>query len=251
MQATKHCLMTLLMLFTLCQQTYAAQTIRFAMEATYPPFTYINEAGAIQGFDVDIATALCHALDATCQFSNQPWTSLIPSLKLGKFDALISAISITAQREKQVAFTKPYYHNTASYVTSNKTNIEITADSLKKSTLGVQAGSTLESYIHQTYGRNIPVKTYNSIAEAFLDLKADRINIVLADTPVAQAWVKLSENSAFHMLPTLITDSHFFGDGFGIAVQKNNQQLLKQLNSAIDIIQKNGEYEKIYQRYFD
>ena len=69
--------------------SFAETKIQFAMEATYPPFESIDESGNIIGFDVDIAKAICEKINAECTFVNAPFDSLIPSLKLGKFDALI------------------------------------------------------------------------------------------------------------------------------------------------------------------
>src|SRR5690606_17599012 len=102
-------------LFMLSSSIFA-QTIKFAMEATYPPFEYVDASGNIKGFDVDIANALCQQLKAQCEFSNQPFNSLIPSLQLGKFDAIISALGITTERAKQVSFTNPYYQPSGSFV---------------------------------------------------------------------------------------------------------------------------------------
>ncbi|VDZ84008.1 Putative ABC transporter arginine-binding protein 2 precursor [Kluyvera intermedia] len=67
----------------------AAQTIRFATEASYPPFESIDANNQIVGFDVDLANALCKEIDATCTFSNQSFDSLIPSLKFRRVDAVM------------------------------------------------------------------------------------------------------------------------------------------------------------------
>ncbi len=82
-----------------------AQEIKFAMEATYAPFEYMDENNQIQGFDVDIANALCKELDATCTFHNQSFDSLIPALKFKRYDAAISAMDITEARQQQVSFS--------------------------------------------------------------------------------------------------------------------------------------------------
>ena len=83
----------------------AAQTIRFATEASYPPFESIDANNKIVGFDVDLANALCKEIDATCTFTNQAFDSLIPSLKFRRFDAVMAGMDITPEREKQVLFT--------------------------------------------------------------------------------------------------------------------------------------------------
>ena len=82
----------------------AAQTIRFATEASYPPFESIDANNKIVGFDVDLANALCKEIDATCTFSNQAFDSLIPSLKFRRIDAVMAGMDITPEREQQVLF---------------------------------------------------------------------------------------------------------------------------------------------------
>ena len=94
----------------------AAQTIRFATEASYPPFESIDANNKIVGFDVDLANALCKEIDATCTFSNQAFDSLIPSLKFRRIDAVMAGMDITPEREKQVLFTTPYYDNSALFI---------------------------------------------------------------------------------------------------------------------------------------
>ena len=83
----------------------AAETIRFATEASYPPFESIDANNQIVGFDVDLAQALCKEIDATCTFSNQAFDSLIPSLKFRRVEAVMAGMDITPEREKQVLFT--------------------------------------------------------------------------------------------------------------------------------------------------
>ena len=79
----------------------AAETIRFATEASYPPFESIDANNQIVGFDVDLAQALCKEIDATCTFSNQAFDSLIPSLKFRRVEAVMAGMDITPERESR------------------------------------------------------------------------------------------------------------------------------------------------------
>lgn len=225
------------------------KTVRFAMEATYPPFEFVNSSGQIQGFDVDIAKALCNKLKATCTFSNQAFNSLIPSLKLGKFDAIISALGVTKERQKQVAFTESYYEPTSSFVAPTAKKY-VLADIVGK-VVGVQVSSTMEAYLKDQYGHKIKLKTYASIQDAFLDLVSGRVDIVLADTPIAKDWLKQSEHSkSYNIIDKPIVDSAYFGSGFGIAVRKDDKVLLDALNQALADIKKDGTYATISKHYF-
>ena len=78
----------------------AADKIRFASSATYPPFESLNKNNQIEGFDIDLAKAVCKQIDAECSFTNNPFDSLIPALKFRRYDAVISGMDITAERSK-------------------------------------------------------------------------------------------------------------------------------------------------------
>ncbi|MBN0394431.1 transporter substrate-binding domain-containing protein, partial [Pseudomonas aeruginosa] len=87
--------------------------ISFGVSATYPPFESMDANNQIVGFDIDLAHALCKQMQAECTFTNHAFDSLIPALKFKKYDAVISGMDITPERSKQVAFTDPYYANSA------------------------------------------------------------------------------------------------------------------------------------------
>lgn len=85
----------------------AAETIRFATEASYPPFESIDANNQIVGFDVDLAQALCKEIDATCTFSNQAFDSLIPSLKFRRVEAVMAGMDITQNVKSRCCLPRP------------------------------------------------------------------------------------------------------------------------------------------------
>ncbi len=223
--------------------------VRFATEATYPPFEYMDEDGVIQGFDIDIAKAICQVEQLQCTFSNQAYNSLIPSIQMGKFDAAIAAMGVTPEREEQVNFTASYYVPSAVFIAP--LSVHATLASVKGSIIGVQQGSTFESYLKAKYGNTVTLKKYASIQETYLDLIAGRVDMVLADTPIAKDWLSKSDHAkVFGIVEKPIIDHEYFGTGYAIAVNKNNADLLEQLNQGLKTIQKNGTYQKIYHAYF-
>lgn len=228
------------------------KTLSFATEATYPPFEYMNSAGQMQGFDVDILKALCQQMQVQCTFSNQAWDSLIPGLQLGKYDAIFGAMNITAEREKQVNFTHPYYANSASIIANKKARLmDLSPRTMKGQIVGVQAGTTFGQYLQAKYGNHIKVNTYASEEAAFLDLTSGRTNAVMGDTPLIMQWLKKGDHAADYMIVGHpINDKKYFGQGYGIAVKKGNKQLLQQLNKALAAIKANGTYDKILQKYY-
>lgn len=223
------------------------ETIRFATEPTYPPFEYVDVSGNVQGFDIDIAKAICHEMRVRCTFSTQSFNSLIPSLKFGKFDAIIAAISVTTERKKEVDFTQPYYEPSASFVSMKSSDLSLV--SILTLPIGVQQGSTFEKYLREKYNNSLNLKIYISIQDALLDLMAGRISSVLTDTPIAKAWMQ--KNNQYMIVGKPIIDHAYFGNGYAIAVKKNNVNLIYRMNKALTEIKKNGIYQKIIEKHFN
>jgi len=223
----------------------AAQTIRFAMEASYPPFESMDASNKIVGFDVDLANALCKEIDATCTFTNQAFDSLIPSLKFRRFDAVISGMDITPEREKQVLFTQPYYENSALFVGQKGKIADIAA--LKGKKVGMQNGSTHQKFITDKHPE-ISVVPYDSYMNAKLDMQNGRIDAVFGDTAVVTEWLKADPKLA--AIGDKVTDKDYFGTGLGIAVRQGNTDLQQKLNTALDKVKKDGTYETIYSKWF-
>jgi arginine transport system substrate-binding protein len=228
-----------------------AATLSFATEATYPPFESVESSGKITGYDIDIMNAVCAQIKTKCTISNAPFDSLIPSLNIGKYDAIISALSITPQREKVVAFTQPYYLVTITVIAPKASHLELNATSLKGKTIGVQGDTTFYQYLKAKYGSVVKINTYKSQESAFADLTNGRVDAVMGDTPLNAAWLKQSNNAQEYVyVGAPISDVTYFGPGYGIAVKKTNTKLSTQLNAALDAIKQNGEYQKINHKWF-
>ncbi len=223
----------------------AAQTIRFATEASYPPFESIDANNKIVGFDVDLANALCKEIDATCTFTNQAFDSLIPSLKFRRFDAVMAGMDITPEREKQVLFTTPYYDNSALFVGQQGKYTSI--DQLKGKKVGVQNGTTHQKFIMDKHPE-VTTVPYDSYQNAKLDLQNGRIDGVFGDTAVVNEWLKT--NPQLGVATDKVTDPQYFGTGLGIAVRPDNKALLEKLNSALAAIKADGTYQKISDQWF-
>ncbi|RTF06501.1 arginine ABC transporter substrate-binding protein [Serratia marcescens] len=223
----------------------AAETIRFATEASYPPFEFIDAGNKIQGFDVDLANALCKEMQAECTFTNQAFDSLIPSLKFKRFDAVMAGMDITPEREKQVLFTKPYYDNSALFIAQKGKIADVAA--LKGKKVGVQNGTTHQKYLTDKHPE-ITTVPYDSYQNAILDLKNGRVDAVFGDTAVVNEWLK--QNDALAAVGAKVTDKDYFGTGLGIAVRPDNQALLAKLNAALDAIKADGTYKAINDKWF-
>ena len=118
-------------------------TIVFGTDATYPPFESLDAGGKFTGFDIDITNALCDHMKVKCTFVNQDFDGIIPALQAKKFDAIISSMSITPEREKIVDFTNKIYNTPpAIAIPKDSTLKEATDEALKGKKVAVPFVST-------------------------------------------------------------------------------------------------------------
>ncbi|MEC5318573.1 arginine ABC transporter substrate-binding protein [Brenneria populi subsp. brevivirga] len=223
----------------------AADTIRFASSATYPPFESLDANNEIVGFDMDLAKALCKQMQASCTFTNQAFDSLIPALKFRRYDAVISGMDITPERSKQVAFTQPYYANSAVVIAQKGKFSDFAA--LKGKRIGMENGTTHQKYMNDKHPE-VKTVAYDSYQNAVLDLKNGRIDGVFGDTAVVNEWIK--NNPSLATVGQHVTDPEYFGAGLGIAVRPNDKALLEKLNNALDAIKADGTYKTISDKWF-
>lgn len=223
----------------------AAQKISFGSSATYPPFESLDASNQIVGFDIDLVRALCKQMQAECTFTNQAFDSLIPALKFRKFDAVISGMDITPERSKQVAFTTPYYANSA-VIIAKKGRFD-SLEALKGKRVGMENGTTHQKYLQDQHP-DITAVAYDSYQNAFIDLKNGRIDGVFGDTAVVNEWLKTNPQLA--TVGQHITDKNYFGAGLGIAVRPDNKALLSKLDAALAALKADGTLQKLTDHWF-
>lgn len=224
--------------------------IRIGVEGAYPPFSKTEEDGSVTGFDIDIANALCDELGAKCTLVKQDWDGIIPALKARKFDAIIATMDITEERLKQVAFTNKYQHIPARFAAAKGAEFEETEAFMKGKNIGVQRATTMDLYISDNFP-SAKIKRYGTFDEAYLDLKAGRLDYVIADSAsISEGLLAKKGGDKFEFVGPKLNDPKWFGYGAGIAVRKQNKDLVDQLNKAIAAIRANGTYKTIQDKYF-
>jgi lysine-arginine-ornithine-binding protein len=226
------------------------QKLRIASEGANPPFSMINSSGEIEGFDVEIARALCQKMGVECEVAAQDWDGIIPALLARKYDAIVASLSVTQDRKKVVAFTKPYYRSPSVFVVRKGTDIkDLSPKALTGKSIGVQTATNHAAFLEDKYSRSI-VRLYNTVADAYRDLSAGRVEYVLYDKLAIYDWLRSPEAACCEMAPLELTDPDYFGSGVAIALRKGDDALLERLNAAIDGIVADGTYAKINAKYF-
>ncbi|MGF1611846.1 MAG: ABC transporter substrate-binding protein [Kiloniellales bacterium] len=230
----------------------AADKVRIGVEGAYPPFSWVDPDGSLKGFDIDIANALCDEMKVQCEMVQQDWDGIIPALLANKFDAIIASMSITEERKQKVDFTDMYYNTPAKFVRKKGSGIEITKESMKGKAVGVQRATTHDNFISGEFGDAVDIKRYATQDEAYLDLVAGRIDLLLADSvAMDEGFLQTDQGKDFEFVGPDYNDPKYFGEGAGIAVRKGEDDLREKLNAAIDAILKNGTYKAINDKYFE
>lgn len=224
--------------------------IRIGTEGAYKPFNFIDSDGKLQGFDVDIAKALCEEMKAECELVAQDWDGIIPALLAKKYDVIIASMSITEERQKQVDFTDRYYNTPARFVAKKGGALPDTSPAgLKGKVLGAQSSTTHSSFLEDNY-KDSEVKLYATQDEANADLVAGRLDAVLADSVVILDWLNSEAGSCCEHIGENYNDAKWFGSGAGMAVRKEDTELKEKLNVALKAILENGKYKEINDKYF-
>ncbi|WP_114416283.1 ABC transporter substrate-binding protein [Marinospirillum perlucidum] len=223
-----------------------ADTLRIATEGAYAPFNFIDSSGELQGFDVDIARALCEEMQTECEIVGQDWDGIIPGLRAGRYDAIIASMSITPERSRVVSFTDPYYSNVLAFVGPKDEELGTDAASLEGKTLGAQRATIAGQYLQDELGRHVEVRLYDTQDNAYLDLAAGRLDGLVSDKFPAYDWLRTEAGSDFEFKGEDID----IDDKIAIAVRRSDQELRERFNEALEAIVESGRYAEINAKYF-
>lgn len=225
-------------------------SLRMGVEGAYPPFNYMNAAGKVEGFDVDIGEALCTRLARSCEWVVVPWDGLIPALQAGKFDVLMSSMTITDERRRQVLFTRPYYFSYGMMIAGKGSGLSFSAEGLKGHTVGVQAATTHEAWLRDRFGEAVELHAYPSSDDMFLDFQNGRLDAVFAEAPAMMPWMEKNGGvTAYEQVGENVADPAL-GTEIGIAVRKGDTQLAGELDAALDGIIADKTFATIAGKYF-
>ena len=201
--------------------------LKVVCNATYPPFAYKDEKGNIVGFDVDITKAVAKELGAKVVYEATPFDKLIPALVDNKADIAVSAADMTKDRQEKVDFSSIYYSKESVSVLARKDDNEIKSpEDLKGKKVAVQKGTL---YVETAKRCGAEVKEY----------------ALILDKPVARFYLAHGASDKLKQAAVLPGSG-----GFVMLLNKKDEGLQKQVNDALDKLMKNGEYDKIHDKWF-
>lgn len=203
-------------------------------EAGFAPYEYY-ENGEIVGVDIDIANEIANALGKKLVVKDIAFDSIVNELKSGKADFAAAGMSITPERLKEVDFSIEYTTSRQVVIVNKNSKITDVKDIYDKK-VAVQLGSVADLYFSEDYPQTelVRQKKYLTMAE---DLKANKLDLIVMDELPAQKII--ASNPELKIL-----NGYVFEDSYGIAVQKGNKELLKQINEVLQRLMNENKIEE-------
>ncbi|MBW2545523.1 MAG: basic amino acid ABC transporter substrate-binding protein [Deltaproteobacteria bacterium] len=223
---------------------FAAEKVyTVATDATWPPMEMVNADKDIVGFDIDFLSAVAKEAGFKVEFKNTAWDGIFAGIAAGKYDAIISSVTITEERKKVMSFSIPYI-NAGQVLIVPKTSNAVLISDLKGKKIGAQIGTTGGLEVKKAKG--VELKSYDEIGLAFEDMAVGRISGVVCDTPVAAQYAlqQAEYKEKFKIVGDVLTTEYY-----GIAVNKKSKKLLGLINKGIKAVQKKGIDKQLEEKW--
>ncbi len=221
----------------------SAEDVKVASDIAYPPFEY-EKNGEPVGFDIDLMDEIAKRANLNVEYQNVTFDGIIGGLSSNLYDASISAMTITPDREKKISFSDPYFNADQSLLVPSDSDVG-SVDELGDATVGVQIGTTgeIKAKEFEEQGKiQGEIRTFDTIEDAFAAINNGQIDAIINDLPVSQDEVSNSDGTLeiVQVIPT--------GEQYGIAFPKDSD-LIGPVNKALAEIKEDGTYEKIYKKW--
>ncbi|WP_370677381.1 transporter substrate-binding domain-containing protein [Pleomorphomonas sp. PLEO] len=226
--------------------------IDIATDATFPPFESIDANGKLIGYDVELMRAICDAAKLDCNIFNAAWDGMIPGLIDGKYDALISQLTVTEKRRQVIAFSDIYDHPIFRFVAKKGTTVDFTPEGLTGKTIAVQTGTPMDAYVTAHYP-SATIKRYDTGSAPYLELTAGRADLHISyQAQIIHGFLATDAGKDFALTGPELTgkDAKEFGEGVAIAVNKKHPELVEAFNKGLAIVRDNGTLKALNAKYF-
>ncbi|MFW6249926.1 MAG: basic amino acid ABC transporter substrate-binding protein [Alkalispirochaetaceae bacterium] len=219
--------------------------ITVGTDATWPPMEFVNEDQELVGFDIDLMNAIADAAGFEVEFQNTAWDGIFAGLASGDYDAVISSVTITEERQETMDFSEPYLNAGQVLVVpaDGPEGVTDLASEMSDATLGAQIGTTGAILVQEA---GLELRTYDEIGLAIEDLANGRIDGVVADTPIAADYALQNENYSDSLK---IGSEAFTEELYGVAVNKGNDEVLSMINEGLEIVREDGTIEDLEEKW--
>ena len=226
--------------------------IRFVTDDEYPPFGFQGQDGALMGFNVDLARAVCDELRVACTIQARRFASLVPAVESGEADAAIASIAITPAARARVDFTRPYYRTPGRFLAraGEAAGVDPRPEALAGARVGVVADSAHAAFLEKRFPQTQRA-AYPTPAALLAALRDGEIALAFADGVAAAIWLNGPGSAGCcAFVNGFFLDPEFFGEGVGVAVRQRNLALRRALDFALARLAQQGVYSELYLKHF-
>lgn len=225
-------------------------TLKIGVSLAYPPFEYYEDGSDVpQGVDIDLSNELAGRLGMKAEFVDTDFNDIFTGLDEKKYDVIISAVTITPEREEAYSFSSPYITNYPCIVTQKYADIKPSDPSeLDGLSVCYQRGTTSESYINgyiDDNNMNCDTYAYYKIVSCFEELALGRVDAVFVDSTVAYNYC-LAPDSVYE----ITWQQQDNPEEFAIVIPKDNTELQGRINQALEEMKTDGTLAAILDKYF-
>jgi ABC-type amino acid transport substrate-binding protein len=220
-------------------QTIEEGKLIVGSDIPYEPFEG-GDPPDYEGFDIALVNEVGDRLGLEVEIQDTPFDTIIQDLQGGKFDIVASALSITPEREQEVAFSDPYFQADQSLMVKRGSDVASTED-LEGRTIGAQKATTGADYAEDETSAG-SVRTYPEINDAFNALNNEQIEAIVNDYAISKhAEQNYDDLVVVETIPT--------EEAYGLAAAKDSTGLLAEVNAALEEIVADGTYARIYEEW--
>ena len=218
--------------------------LTIATDATWPPMEFVDKDKNIVGFDIDMMKAIAAEAGFEVEFKNTAWDGIFAGLATDKYDAVISSVTITEERQKTMDFSAPYVNAGQVLVVKKDLAGMDKLDQFTGKSVGAQIGTT--GAIEISKNKAITLKSYDEIGLAIEDLANGRIDAVVCDSPIAADFAL--QNPQYKDVLKIVGEP-FTTEEYGIAVNKGNKEVLDLINDGLAKVMKKGTNKELEKKW--
>ena len=217
----------------------APEVVRMGTEGAYPPYSFINDAGEVDGFERELGDDLCRRADIECMWVTNEWDTIIPNLVDGRYDTIMAGMSITAERDEVIDFTQPYFPPIPSvYIV-----LAGAGDEAVDGRVAAQVATIHADHLSESGATLIEYQRAEEVVAAVLSGEADA---ALVDREFAHESMAENGDGLTVVGPGVTLDS-----GIGIGVREDDGELKRKLDKAIAAMKEDGSLNALIRKWFD
>jgi octopine/nopaline transport system substrate-binding protein len=248
------------------------KTVKIATEGAYAPWNFTGAGGKLEGFEIDLANDLCARMKVKCEIVAQDWDGIIPALQAKKYDAIMAGMTITDKRQEVINFSIPYADTPSVFLTATNSPlaklpgtgqalnlstqqaaaekaIEDLKPLLKGKSIGVQTSTIQANFADKYLKGTAEIREYKTTEQHDLDLAAGRIDAVFAGAAQVIGTLEKPDFKDYAVVGPSLTGG-LLGAGIAVGLRKDEANLKKAFDEAIQGAIKDGTIQKLSVKWF-